>query len=70
MRALTRAQLAATFQEDADFFRRLLQWLGERKRHVLNIPRAKQGSHEVIVYCKANPDTKVVDVKNVQAGGQ
>jgi len=43
------------------------------KRHVVNIARAKQGIHEIIVYCKANPDTKVVDavdayVKKVQAG--
>jgi hypothetical protein len=36
---------------------------------------AKQSIHEVIVYCKANPDAKVVDavdayVQKVQQGGQ
>src|ERR1700735_1775714 len=77
VRALTCAQLANTFQEDADF---LGAWYsgwgdGHMKRHSINPARAKQGIHEVIVYCKANPDTKVVDavdayVKKVQAGGQ
>ena len=43
--------------------------------HSINIDRAKQGIHEVIVYCKANPGAKVVDavdayVKKVQQGGQ
>ena len=77
VRALTCAQLAGTFQEDADFLGAWYSgwWNGHFKRHVVNIPRAKQGIHEVIVYCKANPDTKVVDavdtyVKKVQAGGQ
>jgi hypothetical protein len=71
VRALTCAQLANTFQEDADF---LGAWY-HLKRHSINIERAKQGIHEVIVYCKANPDAKVVDavdayVKKVQQGGQ
>ena len=43
------------------------------KKHAINIERAKQGIHEVIEYCKANPDKKVVEavedyVKKVQAG--
>jgi len=77
VRALTCAQLANTFQEDADF---LGTWYsgwynGHMKRHSININRTKQGIHEVIVYCKANPDMKVVDaveayVKKVQQGGQ
>jgi hypothetical protein len=77
VKGLTCAQLAGTFQEDADFLGAWYSgwWNGHLKRHVVNIPRAKQGIHEVIVYCKANPDTKVVDavdayVKKVQAGGQ
>ena len=77
VKGLTCAQLAGTFQEDADFLGAWDSgwWNGHLKRHVVNIPRAKQGIHEVIVYCKANPDTKVVDavdayVKKVQAGGQ
>ncbi len=77
VRALTCAQLANTFQEDADF---LGTWYsgwynGHLKRHSINIKRTKDGIHEVIVYCKANPDKKVVDavdayVKKVQQGGQ
>ena len=77
VRALTCAQLANTFQEDADFLGTWYSgwWNGHLKRHLINIERAKQGIHEVIVYCKANPDAKVVDavdayVKKVQAGGQ
>jgi hypothetical protein len=77
VRALTCAQLANTFQEDADFLGAWYSgwWNGHMKRHVVNIPRAKQGIHEVIVYCKAHPDDKVVDavdayVKKVQQGGQ
>ena len=77
VKGLTCAQLAGTFQEDADFLGAWYSgwWNGHLKRHVVNIPRAKQGIHEVIVYCKANPNTKVVDavdayVKKVQAGGQ
>jgi hypothetical protein len=77
VRGLTCAQLAGTFQEDADFLGAWYSgwWNGHLKRHSVNVARAKQGIHEVIVYCKANPDTKVVDavdayVKKVQAGGQ
>ena len=77
VRALTCAQLANTFQEDADFLGAWYSgwWNGRLKRHSINVARAKQGIHEVIVYCKANPDAKVVDavdayVKKVQAGGQ
>jgi HdeA/HdeB family len=77
VRGLTCAQLAGTFQEDADFLGAWYSgwWNGHLKRHSVNVARAKQGIHEVIVYCKANPDTKVVDavdayVKKVQASGQ
>jgi hypothetical protein len=77
VRALTCAQLANTFQEDADFLGAWYSgwWNGHLKRHSINVARAKQGIHEVIVYCKANPDSKVVDAvdayaKKVQAGGQ
>ena len=75
VRALTCAQLANTFQEDADFLGAWYSgwWNGHLKRHSVNVARAKQGIHEVIVYCKANPDDEVVDavdayVKKVQAG--
>jgi hypothetical protein len=77
VRALTCAQLANTFQEDADFLGVWYSgwWNGHNKRHSINIKRTKEGIHEVIVYCKANPDAKVVDavdayVKKVQQGGQ
>ena len=77
VRALTCAQLANTYQEDADFLGAWYSgwWNGHMKRHSINVARTKEGIHEVIVYCKANPDAKVVDavdayVKTVQAGGQ
>jgi hypothetical protein len=62
-RTLTCSQLAGTFQEDADF---LGVWYsgwfnGRNKTHLINVVRTKEGIHEVIVYCKANPDKKVVD---------
>jgi hypothetical protein len=75
VRTLTCAQLANTFQEDADF---LGVWYsgwynGHLKRHNINVARVKKGIHEVIVYCKANPSVRVVDavetlVKKMQAG--
>lgn len=63
LRTLTCAQLAGTFQEDADF---LGVWAsgwynGQTKRHVINVARVKEGIHQVIVYCKANPDKMVID---------
>jgi hypothetical protein len=77
VRALTCAQLANTFQEDADFLGTWYSgwWNGHMKRHSININRTKEGIHEVIVYCKAHPDEKVVDavdeyVKKVMQGGQ
>lgn len=77
VRGLTCAQLANTYQEDANFLGAWYSgwWNGHLKRHSINVARAKQGLHEVIVYCKANPDKKVVDAvdafaKKVQQGGQ
>jgi HdeA/HdeB family protein len=59
---LTCAQLAGTWQEDANL---LAAWYsgwynGLAKLHYLNIGRAKQAQHEVIVYCKANPDRLII----------
>ena len=64
---LTCAQLAGTFQEDADF---LGVWYsgwynGLAKKHALNVPRTKEGIHNVIVYCKANPTKKVIQAIDV-----
>jgi HdeA/HdeB family len=77
VRALTCGQLANTFQEDADFMGTWYSgwWNGHMKRHSFNLKRTREGIHEVIVYCKAHPDEKVVDavdayVKKVSQGGQ
>jgi hypothetical protein len=64
---LTCAQLAGTFQEDADF---LGIWYsgwynGLAKKHAVNVPRVKQGIHNVIVYCKANPTRTVIQAIDV-----
>lgn len=60
---LTCAQLAGTWQQDADM---LTTWYsgwynGLAHKHLLNIKRAKEAEHEVIVYCKANPDKKIIE---------
>jgi hypothetical protein len=60
---LTCAQLAGTWQQDADM---LTTWYsgwynGLAHKHLLNVARAKEAEHEVIVYCKANPDKKIIE---------
>lgn len=60
---LTCGQLAGTFQEDADA---LTAWYsgwynGLAKKHVLDLRKGKVMEHEVIVYCKANPDKRIID---------
>jgi hypothetical protein len=64
---LTCAQLANTFQEDADY---LAAWYsgwynGLAKKHMMQVSRAKALQHEVIVHCKANPAKKVIDAIDV-----
>src|SRR5215212_5499618 len=64
---LTCAQLANTFQEDADY---LTVWYsgwynGLGKKHMMQVDRAKSLEHEVIVYCKANPGKKVIEAIDV-----
>lgn len=64
---LTCEQLAGTFQEDADF---LGVWYsgwynGLAKKHAINVPRVKEGIHEVIVYCKEHKDKKVIQAIDV-----
>ncbi len=59
---LTCAQLAGTFQEDADM---LAIWYsgwynGLAKAHRAKIMRVKEDQHEVIVYCKANPNVTII----------
>jgi hypothetical protein len=60
---LTCAQLAGTWQQDADL---LTAWYsgwynGLARKHLLNIKRAKQAEHEVIQYCKANPNKRIIE---------
>jgi len=64
---LTCGQLANTFQEDADF---LGIWYsgwynGLGKKHAINVPRVKEGIHNVIVYCKANRDKRIIQAIDV-----
>ena len=59
---LTCGQLASTYQEDADF---LLAWTigwrsGVAKKPAIDVPKVKAGIHNVIVYCKANKDKRLV----------
>jgi HdeA/HdeB family protein len=62
VQTLTCAQLANTWQGDAD---RLTAWYsgwynGLAKKHFMDIRRGKEAEHEVIVYCKANPEIKII----------
>jgi hypothetical protein len=62
VQALSCAQLAGTFQEDADL---LTTWYsgwynGLGKKHFINLARSREAEHETIVFCKANPDVKVI----------
>lgn len=58
---LTCAQLAGTYQDDADF---LGVWYsgwynGLGKKNTFKLDRVKAGIHEVIVYCKTHRDLRV-----------
>jgi hypothetical protein len=60
---LTCAQLAGTFQEDADA---LTTWYsgwynGLAKKHFLDLRKGKVVEHEVIQFCKANPDKLIIE---------
>jgi hypothetical protein len=64
---LTCAQLAGTYQEDADL---LTTWYsgwynGLAKKHTLNVKRGKELEHEIITYCKVNKDKKVIQAIDV-----
>ena len=63
VQALTCAQLANTWQQDADM---LTTWYsgwynGLAKKHYLDLRKGKQIEHEVIMYCKANPGIRIID---------
>lgn len=64
---LTCAQLANTYQEDANF---LATWYsgwynGLGKKHLIKMDRAKEVLHEVIVYCKDNEKKKIIQAIDV-----
>jgi HdeA/HdeB family len=64
---LTCAQLANTFQEDADY---LTAWYsgwynGLGKKHMMLVDRAKSLEHQIIVHCKANQNMKVIEAIDV-----
>lgn len=63
VQALTCAQLADTYQEDADA---LTSWYsgwynGLAKKHFMDFKKGKELEHEVIVFCKANRDKKIIE---------
>jgi HdeA/HdeB family len=67
VQALTCAQLANTWQGDAD---RLTAWYsgwynGLAKKHYMDIVKGKEAEHEVIVYCKANPEIKIIQAIDI-----
>jgi len=64
---LTCAQLANTFQEDADH---LTTWYsgwynGLGKKHMMKVDRAKGLEHQIIVYCKEHQDKKIIQAIDV-----
>ena len=64
---LSCAQLAGTWQEDADA---LMAWYsgwynGLAKKHFYHTSRAKRLEHEVILHCKANPGIRIIDAMAV-----
>ena len=63
VQALTCAALAGTWQGDAD---RLTTWYsgwynGLARKHYLDVRKGKETEHEVILYCKAHQDVRVID---------
>ncbi len=67
IQALTCAQLAGTWQDQADL---LSSWYsgwynGLAKRHYMDIRKGREAEHELIVYCKANPQLRVIQAIDV-----
>ena len=63
VQALMCAQLANTYQEDADA---LTTWYsgwynGLAKKHYLDFRKGKLVEHEVIMHCKAHPGIRIID---------
>ena len=62
VRALTCAQLANTYQEDANA---LTSWYsgwynGLAHKHFADFKKGREVEHQVIEYCKAHPDEKII----------
>ena len=67
VQTLTCAQLAGTWQDQADL---LSSWYsgwynGLAKRHYMDIRKGREAEHELIVYCKANPQLKIIQAIDV-----
>jgi hypothetical protein len=67
VQTLTCGQLANTYQEDADH---LTTWYsgwynGLGHKHMMNVSRAKDLEHEIIVYCKAHQNEKIIHAIDV-----
>ena len=67
VQTLTCAQLAGTWQGDAD---RLASWYsgwynGLAKKHYMDITKGKEAEHEVILYCKAHPELRIIQAMEV-----
>lgn len=63
VQALTCAQLANTWQQDADM---LSTWYsgwynGLARKHYIDVRKGREVEHEVILYCKAHQDLRVID---------
>jgi len=64
---LTCAQLANTWQQDADM---LSTWYsgwynGLARKHYIDVRKGREVEHEVILYCKAHQDIRVIDAISV-----
>jgi hypothetical protein len=67
VQTLTCAQLANTWQQDADM---LATWYsgwynGLAKKHYLDVRKGREAEHEVIVYCTANPEKRIIQAIEV-----
>ena len=67
IQALTCAQLAGTWQDQADL---LSAWYsgwynGLAKKHYMDIKKGREVEHQLILYCKANPQLKIIQAIDV-----
>ena len=64
---MTCAQLAGTWQDQADL---LSAWYsgwynGLAKKHYMDIRKGREAEHELIVYCKANPQLRIIQAIDI-----